>query len=242
MNEADNKIIDKIEKLIALSSSDNENEAKAAMLKAQELMAKYEIEMSQINPDKAKERPVASYTSPSFRDDWVVDLGSLIAGNFRCRAVISSRRGSGGAFRLKFYGFDEDAQISINIFNYAVKVIRRRMATLRAIYAEAGREFGRNEKMNYVEGFNAGLHQNFEDQKKQSETFALACLVPAEVNAFVDEIPGMEEYQNWEFERSREHDLLRQYGYIDGRFSERRGQGTPGRIETGRWLNEFCGM
>lgn len=54
MNEADNKIIDKIEKLIALSSSDNENEAKAAMLKAQELMAKYEIEMSQINPDKAR--------------------------------------------------------------------------------------------------------------------------------------------------------------------------------------------
>ena len=102
MNEADNKIIDKIEKLIALSSSDNENEAKAAMLKAQELMAKYEIEMSQINPDKAKERPIVSYTSPSFRDDWVVDLGSLIAGNFRCRAVISSRRGSGGAFRLKF--------------------------------------------------------------------------------------------------------------------------------------------
>lgn len=48
MNEADNKIIDKIEKLIALSSSDNENEAKDAMLKAQELMAKYEIEMSQI--------------------------------------------------------------------------------------------------------------------------------------------------------------------------------------------------
>lgn len=217
MNEADNKIIDKIEKLIALSSSDNENEAKAAMLKAQELMAKYEIEMSQINPDKAKERPVLSYTSPSFRDDWVVDLGCLIAGNFRCRAVISSRRRSGGAFRLKFFGFDEDAQISINIFDYAVKVIRRRMATLRAIYAEAGREFGRNEKMNYVEGFNAGLHQNFEDQKKQSETFALACLVPAEVNAFVDEIPGMEEYQGREFERSREHDLLRQYGYIDGK-------------------------
>mgnify|MGYP000541257890 CR=1 FL=1 len=50
-----------------------------------------------------------------------------------------------------------------------------------------------------------------------SETFALACLVPAEVNAFVDEIPGMEEYQEREFERSREHDLLRQYGYIDGK-------------------------
>ena len=37
------------------------------------------------------------------------------------------------------------------------------------------------------------------------------------VAAFFDEIPGMEEYQNREFERSREHDLLRQYGYIDGK-------------------------
>jgi len=45
MNDEENKIIEKIEKLIALSGSDNENEAKAAMLKAQELMAKYEIEL-----------------------------------------------------------------------------------------------------------------------------------------------------------------------------------------------------
>lgn len=217
MNEADNKIIDKIEKLIALSGSDNENEAKAAMLKAQELMAKYEIEMSQLNPEKQKERPVVAYTSPSFRDDWVIDLASLIAGNFRCRSVLLTKRGSGGAFRIRFFGFDEDAQISINIFNYAVKVIRKRMSTLRAIYNEAGREFGRNEKMNYVEGFNAGLHNNFEQQKKRSESFALALLVPAEVESFVDNIPGMEIYQEKAYEKKREHSLLRQYGYVDGK-------------------------
>lgn len=217
MNEADNKIIDKIEKLIALSGSDNENEAKAAMMKAQELMAKYEIEMSQLNPEKQKERPVVGYTSQSFRDDWVIDLSSLIAGNFRCRSIILSRRYSGGAFRIRFFGFDEDAQISINIFNYAVKVIRKRMSVLRAIYTEAGREFGRNEKMNYVEGFNAGLHKNFEQQKQRSESFALALLVPVEVNSFVDNIPGMGTYQEREYERSRENNLLRQYGYVDGK-------------------------
>lgn len=217
MNETDNNIIAKIEKLIALSGSDNENEAKAAMLKAQELMAKYEIEMSQINPERSNDRPVVSYTSPAFRDDWVIDLSSLIAGNFRCHAIISKKGGSGGTFRIKFFGFDEDAQISINIFNYAVKVIRKRMATLRAIYTDAGREFGRNEKMNYVEGFNAGLHRNFEDQKSQSESFALACLVPEEVTRFVDGIPGMDTYQEREYERKREHGLLRQYGYIDGK-------------------------
>lgn len=44
-----NKIIDKIEKLISLSGSSNENEARAAMMKAQELMAKYEIKREQLN-------------------------------------------------------------------------------------------------------------------------------------------------------------------------------------------------
>lgn len=217
MNEADNKIIDKIEKLIALSGSDNENEAKAAMLKAQELMAKYQIEMDQLNPEKQKERPVVAYTSMPFRDDWVIDLSSLIAGNFRCRSIILQKHNSGGSFRIRFFGFDEDAQISINIFNYAVKVIRKRMSVLRAIYNEAGREFGRNEKMNYTAGFNAGLYNNFEQQKRRSESFALALLVPAEVESFVDNIPGIGTYQDKEYERTREHDLLRQYGYVDGK-------------------------
>lgn len=54
MNDEENKIIEKIEKLIALSGSDNENEAKAAMLKAQELMAKYEIEQDRIDPERKR--------------------------------------------------------------------------------------------------------------------------------------------------------------------------------------------
>ena len=48
MDDNENKVIDKIEKLLALSSSSNENEARAAMMKAQELMAKYEIKREQL--------------------------------------------------------------------------------------------------------------------------------------------------------------------------------------------------
>jgi hypothetical protein len=218
MDENENKIIEKIEKLIALSGSDNENEAKAAMLKAQELIAKYEIETDRINPGRQKERPVVSFTSPSFRDDWVIDLSSLIAGNFRCESIISkSFHNSGGAFRIRFFGFEEDAEVSINVFNYAVKVIRNRMATLRAIYNDAGRNFGRNEKMNYVDGFCSGLYKNFEEQKNQSESFALALLVPEEVKAFVENIPGIGTYESRDYERNHESSLLRQYGYIDGK-------------------------
>ena len=39
----DEKLIEKIKKLLALSESSNENEAKIAMLKAQELLAKHKL-------------------------------------------------------------------------------------------------------------------------------------------------------------------------------------------------------
>lgn len=217
MNESENKIIDKIEKLLALAGSDNENEAKAAMTKAQELMAKYEIKREQLSDGQEEDRPVVHYTSQPLRDDWCQMVASVIAENFRCRSIISRRRGSGGAYRLKFFGYDEDAEICINIFNYALTVIRKRFATLRAIYTDAGRDFGRNEKMNYTEGFCYGLEQNFEEQKRQSEAYALVLVTPPAVVEYVDNIPGLETAKNREYETNREHDLLRRTGYADGK-------------------------
>lgn len=231
MNDRDEKIISKIEKLIALFGSSNENEAKAAMLKAQELMAKYEIDREQVGEANSEERNVVGYTSDSFRDDWVQMLSLVIADNFRSRVVTLSRYGSRGAFRIRFYGFEEDALICINIFNYAVKVIRRRMATLRAIYNDAGRDFGRNEKMNYVNGFCSGLRRNFEEQKRQSEQFALALVTPAAVVEFVENIPGIEEAEQRRYERERRDGLLRRVGYSDG--MEFRNAGDKERLDYG---------
>lgn len=51
-NSAD-KLINKIENLIRLSSSDNEHEARAAMMKARELMAKYHIRMEDVSPEQS---------------------------------------------------------------------------------------------------------------------------------------------------------------------------------------------
>lgn len=217
MTEHQDKVIDKIEKLLALAGSDNENEAKSAMMKAQDLMAKYEIKREQLHEGQEEERPVVHYTSPPFRDDWCKMVASVIAENFRCRAISLYARGSRGAYRIKFFGYDEDAEICINIFNYAVKVVRTRFVTLRAIYAEADREFGRNEKMNYVNGFCYGLEKNFKEQKRQSESFALALIVPLAVMEYVDNMPGLEEAKVREYDKGKEHELLRRTGYIDGK-------------------------
>lgn len=217
MNDKENKIIDKIEKLLSLAGSDNENEARDAMTKARDLMAKYEIRREQLHEGREEERAVVNYTSPAFRDDWCQMVASVIANNFRCKAIVTSFRRSGGAYRIKFFGYDEDAEICVNVFNYAVKVVRKRFATLRAIYADAGREFARNEKMNYVEGFCYGLERNFEEQKAQSESFALALVTPPAVVEYVDNIPGLADHESREYETNKEHAVLRQTGYIDGK-------------------------
>lgn len=217
MREPENKIIDKIEKLLKLSSSSNENEARSAMMKAQELMAKYEIKREQLRDGEQEERPVVSFSSVTFRDEWVQMVSGVIADNFRCRCLSVSRPGSRGAFRVRFYGYEEDAEICINIFNYAVKVVRQRFATLRAVYAHVNKEFGKDEKMNYVLGFCHGLEKNFEEQKSQSQSFALALVTPKAVNDYVDAIPGVEREGYKYFKSNREHTLLQQTGFVDGK-------------------------
>jgi len=231
MKDNENKIIDKIEKLLALSSSSNENEARSAMLKAQELMAKYEIKREQLKDGEQEERPVVNFSSVPFRDEWIHMVSGVIAENFRCRRISVSRLGSRVAFRIRFYGYEEDAEICINIFNYAVKVIRKRFMVLRAIYADAKREFGRDEKMNYVLGFCHGLEKNFEEQKAQSQSFALALITPKAVNDYVDAIPGLETETGYkDFKQNREHALLQRTGYVDGKTF--RNAGDKERLES----------
>ena len=217
MNEQENKVIDKIEKLLALAGSDNENEAKAAMVKAQELMAKYEIDRERVQGKGQKEKPVIYLSGGPFKDEWTNMVAVVIAENFRCRCITAKRRGSGGSFLIRFYGYEEDAEICINIFNYAVKVVRKRFVALRAIYTEAGREFRKNEKMNYVSGFCQGLDRNFEEQKKQSQPFSLVLVIPEAVDKYVNELPGVVLNETFKYERSQENALLHRMGYVDGK-------------------------
>lgn len=213
VNENHDKIIDKIDKLLALSRSDNENEARAAMMKARELIAKHNIDRAELG--REKERNVVTMTSTAFRDEWVQMVAGVIANNFRCRclAIVLTK----GLFRIRFFGFYEDAVISINIFQYAIKVVRKRFGTLRAIYNSGKREFGKREKDAYIMGFCSGLEKNFEEQKQNNNQFALALAIPKEVDDFVNAIPGVETVPKECVRMNKAQTLLFRNGHADGR-------------------------
>lgn len=88
-------IKDKIAKLLALAESPNENEAKAALLKARELMAEHKLRPEEVvKADKVKViREVLDVTCTAMTNPWAVSLSAIIAEHYCCRAY--RNRGAG---------------------------------------------------------------------------------------------------------------------------------------------------
>lgn len=109
-------IKDKIAKLLALAESPNENEAKAALLKARELMAEHKLRPEEVvKADKVKViREVLDVTCTAMTNPWAVSLSAIIAEHYCCRAY--RNRGAGcKTNRIGLVGLEEDFEIAKRI-------------------------------------------------------------------------------------------------------------------------------
>lgn len=111
------KILNKIKNLLDMANNNpNENEALAAALKAQELMAKYNIELDQLDEKKETREIVTEIYRQSGKHEmrkWKIGLASIIANNFRCKTFFLGRQND-----VAFYGFKEDAKIALQVFTF----------------------------------------------------------------------------------------------------------------------------
>lgn len=111
------KILDKITKLLALAADKaNENEAISAALKAQELMAKYNIELADVQDKTAINNIVETTYTPKanchYVRKWRYMLSKIIAKNFCCKTYSINRDA------IVFYGYEKDAQIAVEVFKF----------------------------------------------------------------------------------------------------------------------------
>ena len=223
MGNSEDRLINKIENLIRLSSSNNEHEARAAMMKARELMAKYHIRMEDVSPEEKKSETVeAATTLEKFRETWVSDLAGVIAQNFRCRTLLLHWY-TGNTYKIRFLGVNYDAFVCMEIFRYALKVIKSRVKTMRGIFYESGKDFNYNDKLVYCHGFMKGLQINFTEQtKRQQESrrdncFALALCVPAVVDKAIESMGVEDAAPSTRPNMSRKNSMLYGIGYTDGK-------------------------
>ena len=182
-------IKDKIAKLLALAESPNEAEAKAALLKARELMAKNKLTPEECQKQK-NQKVVKDFTDiqcTAMTNPWAASLSAVIADNYCCRAINRKRKGYKTA-TIGFIGLEDDFEICKRIFLYAYdciastckREIKRNHWDDRGTYRKAVNAYGW--------GFCEGLHDAFKAQKAEHQEWGLVMVTP---QAVVEEADGL---------------------------------------------------
>lgn len=168
------EIIIKIQKLLALSKSSNENEAQNAMLKAQKLLIKYKLSLQEVERYSKENVKIENLkTEEKFRGkSWKSNLAKVIADNFGC--FIYFNTGNYKVHRVCFYGKEDDVIIANIMFEYAVKWINLEGNKLvKRMKQDKRRKHFDGIKSDYAIGFIVGLEERFRSQIKENEEWEL---------------------------------------------------------------------
>ena len=177
-------IKDKIAKLLALAESPNENEARAALLKARELMAEHKLRPEEIKKaEKAKViRDVLDVTCTSMTNPWACSLSAVIAAHYCCRAYRTQKFAGSRTVKIGLVGLEEDFEIAKRIFLYAYDCVMSYIK--REIKKDPTDPPGTyREKCNaYGWGFVQGVKAAFEKQDEENREWGLVLVVPQAVD------------------------------------------------------------
>lgn len=209
---------DKIRKLLALAESPVEAEAKAALLKARQLMAEHKLrEEDCLEPEKLKvKKALVGVTCTKRLNAWMTDLSATIAENYCCTAF-RSRRHRMQTIEIGFIGFEDDFEVCERIFKYAVDCVLSRCKAIRREYRDiyTGKHLGKMCDA-YGYGFARGVAEAFERQTQENQEWGLALVIPQAVK---DEADKMGEGSAFKEAAAPEHIseiYAMQEGYEDG--------------------------
>ena len=180
-----NKMAEKIQNLLNKTTENgaSEAEAKNALLMAQKLMAKYNIELSQLSGDKEFRYSLEQTTvKPNPRNN---KLGNIIANSFAVKGIICSGRWC-------FFGREADAKAAASAMAYIHRVLE---AGIRHICQEHGLNSSERGAANYYNpyslGFISGLGEAMAEQTK-----VLRIVTPEDVKQkFGEKFPNLGKYR-----------------------------------------------
>ena len=159
--------------------NDSDSEAKSAILRAHELMAKYDISMEEID-DQEKE-DIYSHEMCEHKWDYGfrIPLAKVLAKSFRCMVYLNGKR-------VVFMGHSTDAKICKDTFEFAYAFIVRRANAVYNKRYSMGQET-KGVFNSYAHGFITGIKDALEIQCR-----ALIVVTPEDV---VEEFNNMS--QGW---------------------------------------------
>ena len=175
----------KIKKLLALSTSPNENEAKAALLKAKKLMMEHKI--SEAEMQDLEEQKLIHLQCDDIRwttdsgEIWITSLVNLIADNHLCSCSWFTPKGK-RTHILYIHGLGTDVELCKSVIEYAVGFVRGR------IKIEQRRRVTSDPKAvaaSYARGFILGMELMYDEQKDEHPEWGLVVSKPQEVDEYM---------------------------------------------------------
>ena len=181
---------EKIRKLLALAESPNEHEAEAALIKAHQLMAEHGLsvrDLREYNSQTVK-KILTNIGYTKRRDPWIVLLSGILATNYCCKAYVSREKYKETKY-IGFIGLEEDLNICIIVFKYAVDCItagvKRVKRENKSYPVRERREFMNGYAYGYVHGIKNVLNRQAE---KAAETESSSKLNQSEESEQKDNI------------------------------------------------------
>lgn len=207
------KLMEKVQKLLSLAQGNNnsEDEVKAATLKAQKLIAEYNLDMSKYTDKEIEKLFKLIKASHPNNNGYRANLAAILAPNFRCRTLYIGND-------IHFFGREGEVDTCTEVFNTLYKVMRRggQKEERRA------RSLGENTHgvaNSYWAGFLKGLKDELDSQSR-----ALMIIVPEETNKkFNERFPNLRAASTRTGQKFRGHDQSAyNTGYTDGRESAKK--------------------
>ena len=161
MNQTNERILEKVRRLLALSKSSNPHEAAAAAAKAQELLTRHKLAMADV-PDKDREEYTRRFLDTANSAQWISSLVNMVGRAHYCR-VVSHRNGI-----YAFIGRPSDIKIALYVYAYlAREIIRLADDAWKDFdgYARSPREW----KTAFHHGAVKGVGDAFDAQRREHE-------------------------------------------------------------------------
>lgn len=200
------KAIDRVQKLLALSNNNpSQEEATAALLRAQKLMVEHGIDFGDVQGNNNVTDEVIEKVAASGRrmSNWKIRLAVVIAQNFRCETYIQKSGRSYGnrnAERVSyqrevmFVGMTTDVEIATMVYQKAIEfadlycnwfMLQEKLRLQRVLTRSESKQIGNTWRI----GFVLGLKQKFDEQVAQND-WGLVLVTPEAVTQYMTETHG----------------------------------------------------
>ncbi len=157
----DNKIIEKIQKLLSLATSSNENEAKLASAKANELLLRYNISLADIRVED-RDYNVEEITQFSRRSIVTKFVYPLLTKYFFIK-IVSTKMGK-RSYKISFIAEKSNLEIAKYMDEFLQKAFKRNWEKYSKSY-----NLDSSYKQSYYLGFYHGICQQLEATKSKVE-------------------------------------------------------------------------